>query len=56
LARNNEKKEQRFAEHLQCIFQLHGNQEKQVMITEDITPENEGIKLVTTTEVKDEIN
>jgi uncharacterized FlaG/YvyC family protein len=56
LARNNEQKAQRFAEHLERIFQLYRNHEEKVMITEDIAPENEEIKLVTATEVKNEIN
>ena len=57
-ARNNEQKAQRFAEHLEQIFLLHGNQgeEEQVMTTEDIAPENEEIKPATATEVKNEIN
>jgi hypothetical protein len=46
---------QRFAEHLEHIFQLHGSQEEKEMITEEIVQENEEIKLVTTTEVKNEI-
>jgi hypothetical protein len=55
-ARNNEQKAQQFAEHLEHIFQVHGNLEEKVMITEDIAPENKEIKLVTATEVKNEIN
>ena len=48
--RNNEQA-QRFAEHLEL-----GNQEENEMITEDIVQENEDTKLVTATEVKNEIN
>jgi hypothetical protein len=48
-------KAQRFAEHLEHIFQLHESQEEKVMTTEDIAPKNEDIKLVTTTEAKNEI-
>jgi hypothetical protein len=55
-ARNNEQKTQRFADHLEHIFQLHENQEEKVMITKDIDLEDEEIKLVTATEVKNEIN
>ena len=55
-ARNNEQKAQQFAEHLEHTFQLQGNQEENEMITEDIVKENEDIKLVTATEVKNEIN
>ena len=55
-ARNNEQKAQRFAEHLEHTFQLQGNQEENEMITEGIVQENEDIKLVTATEVKNEIN
>jgi len=54
--RNNEQKAQQFAEHLEHTFQLQGNQEENEMITEDIFKENEDIKLVTATEVKNEIN
>jgi len=50
-ARNNEQKAQRFAEHLEQIFQPLGSHEEKAMITEDIFQENEEIKLVTT-EVK----
>jgi hypothetical protein len=59
LARNNEQKVQRFAEHLEHIFQIHDSQEEKVMITEDIAPKNEEIKLVTTegkNEIKNNIN
>jgi len=55
-ARNNEQKAQRFAEHMEYIFQLQGKQEQKEMITEDIVQENEEIKLVTATEIKNEIN
>jgi len=55
-ATNNEQKPQRFAEHLEHIFQLQGNQEENEMITEDIVQENDEIKLVTATDVKNEIN
>ena len=57
-ARNSEPKAQRFAQHLEQIFQLHGKQgeEEQVMTTGDIAPENEEIKPATATEVKNEIN
>jgi len=55
-ARNNEQKAQRFAEHLEQIFQPLGSQEEKAMITEDIVQENEEIKLATTTEVKNVIN
>jgi hypothetical protein len=54
-ARNNEQKAQRFAEHVEHIFQSHGSQKGKEMITEEIVQENEEIKLVTTTEVKNEI-
>jgi len=55
-ARNNEQKAQRFAEHLEQIFQPLGSQEEKAMITEDIVQENKEIKLATTTEVKNVIN
>jgi hypothetical protein len=55
-ARNNEQKAQRFAEHLEQIFQPLGSQEEEAMITEGIVQENEEIKLATTTEVKNVIN
>jgi len=55
-ATNNEQKAQRFAEHLEHIFQLHWNQEENEMITEGIVQENEDIKLVTATEAKNEVN
>jgi 16S rRNA C1402 N4-methylase RsmH len=55
-ARNNEQKAQRFAEHLEQIFQPLGSQEEKAMITKDIVQENEEIKLATTTEVKNVIN
>jgi len=55
-AKNNEQKAQRYAEHQEHIFQLQGNQEENEMITEDTVQENEDIKLVTETEVKNEIN
>jgi hypothetical protein len=51
-ARNNEHKAQRFAYYLEHIFQLHGNLEGKIMITETFAPENKEIKLVTPTEVK----
>jgi outer membrane receptor for ferric coprogen and ferric-rhodotorulic acid len=54
-ARNNEQKAQRFAEHLEHIFQPHGSQKEKEMITEETVQENEEIKLVTTTEIKNEI-
>jgi hypothetical protein len=55
-ARNNEQKAQRYAEHQEHIFQLQRNQEENEMITEDTVQENEDIKLVTETEVQNEIN
>jgi len=41
---------------VEYIFQLQGKQEQKEMITEDIVQENEEIKLVTATEIKNEIN
>jgi hypothetical protein len=55
-ARNNEQKAQRFAKHLEQIFQPLGRQEEKAMITEDVVQENEEIKLATTTEFKNVIN
>jgi hypothetical protein len=53
-ARKNEQKAQRFSEYLEHIFQPHGSQKGEEMITEEIVHENEEIKLATTTEVKNE--
>ena len=53
-ARNNEQKMQPFAEHLEHVFQPHGSQKGKEMITEEIVQENEEIKLVTSTEGKEE--
>jgi 16S rRNA C1402 N4-methylase RsmH len=55
-ARNNEQKAQRFAEHLEQIFQPLGSQEEKAMITKDIVQENEETNLATTTGVKNVIN
>ena len=52
---NNEQKAQRFAEHLEHIFQPHGSQKEREMINEETVQENEEIKLATTKEVKNEI-
>ena len=54
-ARNNEQNAQRFAEHLERIFQPDGSQKEKEMITEEIFQENEEIKFATKTEFKNEI-
>ena len=55
-ARKNEQNTQRFAEHLEHIFQPQERQEETETTTEDIVQENEEINSTTRTEVKNEIN
>jgi len=54
-ARSNEQKAQRFADHLEHIFQPHESQIEKEKVTEEIAQEYEEIKLTTPTEVKNAI-